>query len=522
MGTAVRRDLKQILLIPAAVLLFAAAEIVMYSKFGAGTYFRFYSVMMLTACASVFLALRLSFRGTVPIQYIYLVMGIGFGLVFLFYIPIYMVPDEIVHVNTSYRISDLIMGIDPGSEDTLVMRACDDIQRKAYYTSPDEYAGYFKTMFLPAGDTSLIEVNADYVKNYLDIMYIPSALGITLGRLLGLNGVLTFLMGRLMNLAVFVTATFFSIKIIPRGKFLLMGLALMPMTLQQASSFSYDWFVIGIAFLAFSEMVKLYGTVSHGGSAGTADLIILAVCCLLLLPCKSGAYFPLAVLPLVYVIYRFLRKHPVLRKTVRWIIIAALAAAIGYIVWRSFFATEKLVDEHLNQLPYTDRYGYYKYGYPVEYFINNPGELIVILLRTVWVYFLDYCYTFVGGALGWMNVYLSKWLIVAYAVLLLLGLFYREDGSLVLTGRARAAMIITFFLSVFCVIGGLLLTWTPRTLDVAIGVQGRYFIPVALPMLLAMKPNKKSFKKPGNEVLMTLECTVVLLLTADLMIFQFS
>lgn len=84
------------------------------------------------------------------------------------------------------------------------------------------------------------------------ISYIPSAIGIVLGRGLGLNYAGVFNMGRLFNLIMYTMLIFFAIRKIKYGKVLIATIGLIPTSIYMAASYSYDTWVTGFTILGFS------------------------------------------------------------------------------------------------------------------------------------------------------------------------------------------------------------------------------------------------------------------------------
>lgn len=90
------------------------------------------------------------------------------------------------------------------------------------------------------------------------VAYIPSAIGIVLGRGLGLSYTGVFNMGRFFNLAMYVTLIYLAIKKIKYGKVLVAAIGLIPTTIFMAANYSYDPWVVGFTILGlayfFSEL----------------------------------------------------------------------------------------------------------------------------------------------------------------------------------------------------------------------------------------------------------------------------
>ena len=138
--------------------------------------------------------------------------------------PVSMVPDESVHLFTAYHTSNMMMGIDENGckEKRCVMMREEDAQYvHQSYNYTDENVVSFLSQI---GGKS---INEDLVSSGWDTMYgneylfIPCALGITTGRLLHLNTVSIFLLGRLFNFVFYVALSMLAVYLIPFGKLLL-------------------------------------------------------------------------------------------------------------------------------------------------------------------------------------------------------------------------------------------------------------------------------------------------------------
>lgn len=120
--------------------------------------------------------------------------------------------------------------------------------------------------------------------DYSSLFYYPQALGIFLGRLFGISIYGCSVLGKWMNLWCYVLLTYWGIKKIPIYKNLMMVVALLPMTIYQAASFSYDTLINGFSFLfiglcfyyAFGEKEKL----------SWKNLMLLGVILALIFTCK--------------------------------------------------------------------------------------------------------------------------------------------------------------------------------------------------------------------------------------------
>ena len=104
---------------------------------------------------------------------------------------------------------------------TIYKRRC-DVEMSDMLANGLESNSYFQLMtdtFHRAEDTELMEVGyVDSTNLVPGIVYIPSALGISLGRILGLSAMFTLQMARVFNLICFVLLAWAAVRMIPFGK----------------------------------------------------------------------------------------------------------------------------------------------------------------------------------------------------------------------------------------------------------------------------------------------------------------
>lgn len=144
-----------------------------------------------------------------------------------------------------------------------------------------------------ASDTTKIEPGvSEAVTTVVSAGYIPSAIGLWIGRLIHLPFVWTFALGRLANLLFYVAVIAFAISIIPCKKTIICVIALLPTSLFLASNYSYDPWVISLTILGFSLFVKsLTSDCSNPWKLAICSIFILTIAFL-----AKAVYFPILAL----------------------------------------------------------------------------------------------------------------------------------------------------------------------------------------------------------------------------------
>lgn len=461
-------------------------------------------LILLAVIVAVFAILLLGAPDRVRMENIYLIAGLGLGIVFVLLIPMLAVPDEAVHLYTAYDVSDTLMGT---HEDTIVMRA-DDAYRYYNAKEPDrgDYVSEYSGIFAGVGNAAPVQTNiaATGSPRYI---YILSALGITLGRLFGWSTTLTYLMGRLFNMLAFVAAVYYSIRRMPFAKGVVFVWALLPITLQQTGSYSYDAPINTLSILIIASTLNLAYRTEHDRKKDRITAIVLLVSCILLIPCKGHALLPLVALPLM-LLPKYVKEH---RETVTawknkirpWMKKAAVlclalviiaAAVVGIRLLRSLTAPENINN---NYIAWADQN-----GYTVGFFIKNPVRLLEILINTAWFKGDMYLSQMLGGSLGWLDIEIPWMFVIGFLFLLVYAAMRREHETQLIPVGDRIWMILVFVGVCALAVAGMLLYWTPNSIYTVEGVQGRYFLPALVLGVLALRTRKTTVSENADTYVM--------------------
>ncbi len=459
-------------------------------------------LILIAVIVCVFAILLLGVRNRM--ENIYLIAGLGLGVIFILLIPMLAVPDEAVHLYTAYDVSDILLGT---HGDTVTMRT-DDAYRYYNAKEPDrgDYVSEYDGIFAGVGNAELIQTNITATGSPRYIYILP-AMGITLGRLLGLSTTLTYLLGRLFNMLAFVAAVYYSIKRMPFAKGVVFVWALLPITLQQTGSFSYDAPVNTLSILIIASTLNLAYRAEHNRKKDRITAIVLLTSCVLLFPCKGHALLPLVVLPLM-LIPKYVKTH---RDTVSswknkirpWmkaaaavclVLILAIAGFAGIRLMRSLTAPGNINN---NYIAWANQN-----GYTVGFFIRNPVRLLEILINTAWFKGDMYLSQMLGGSLGWLDIEIPWMLVIGFLFLLVYAAMRRERESQPVSVGDRIWMILVFAGVCALAVAAMLLYWTPNTIYTVEGVQGRYFLPALVLGVLALRTRKTTVSENADTYVM--------------------
>lgn len=408
------------------------------------------------------------------------------------------VPDEAYHYVVSYRYSDLLM-FQPATDSGLMMRYDDSLFLAVLDTvniNRGDYADIASSSFL-AHDSTLVFVNRSQgadLGNSLPQLKIFSAIGITIGRLLGLGSYPVFYLGRLFNIAFFIILIFFSLRLIPLAKNVIRIAVLLPMTLHLAGSYSYDAGIIGFAFLLTALCFK---AIYDEDPLSKWTLVGIGAITFLIAPCKV-VYTVIAMCVFFIPTKKFSSKKKACLFKFGVLGIAFLAILITKL---ATFAEMAGIDSEVVMQYREDGQGHY---YTLPALLSDPLKFFFIFVKTLDGMGDAYLFTLIGGSLGWFQPGLEyHWYFVfALLLILLMSALPMPNDRTVLKPSQRLACIILGIVGCMGILMSMLIGWTFDDSLVIQGVQGRYFIPLLPLLLIAIRGNTITSKRNLSWALM--------------------
>lgn len=405
-----------------------------------------------------------------------------FGFIINFLIPLGNVPDETYHFLTAFHYSNEMMGI---HEDitNISIRQCDkDIFEK--YEIEDDYKVelYLQDLFdqsnvnskLVSSDKACLSVGKYSFTYYL------SALGITFGRLCGLNTLLCAFIARFLNFMFFLIISYLCIKKLPIFKEIFMFVCMLPITLQQAFSLSYDGIVLTFAIVISALTVKLY----HDSKLSKKEHAVLIGACILISLCKGYAYSPIVLAPLSFYALRFYEKYKSKIKLIY--IVSAFTILLVLAVLGVLFFNKTAVEGSM----------FYLCGHPIillKWIKGTVFSQTTFILRSG-----------LGTVLGLCRIGTYKVLLIFCLLNLLYILVCTNITKFKINSWVRLIFILIFLVTFFGTFLAMY-TWTYKinAIDfinghIINGIQGRYFIPLMPLLFISLCFNKKEFKNLKN------------------------
>lgn len=415
------------------------------------------SLIMLYAFVYIFKA---------KVHVIFLAVAIPFGLVYSLLMSPGVIPDEAAHIDMAYRFSNQWLGISDIGDAAIKYRVT-DVENWHLTSIPgaEHYQKLLSTPFWATEGTENSALVAAKTANAYALLYAPSAAGVTFARLIHLGTIPMFYMGRLFNFIVFLVGVFFAIKLAPVGKNIFFVSALLPMTMHQAFSFSYDSIMIGGMFLLIALYLK---AIYEEETFRLRDKLLTLLMSVILLPGKAIYVF---VTMLALLIPK--RRFGGMKKKIIYLGALFLLTGMAYMVV-NLSAISTLMSgvqpaEHVGQ------------SFTMGDLIANPLRTVFIFINTIMYNGSYYVKTLVGERMGWLQIYIPT--VFVLLALGISGVAFLHDTAEAYIDRSKSMAHRLLYFSIFGLVAlaamfTMLLAYTKFGSEIIDGVQGRYFIPV--------------------------------------------
>ena len=205
----------------------------------------------------------------------------------------------------------------------------------------------------------------------------------------------------------------------------------------------------------------------------------IAITSFLLAVCKGGQFYPVLGLLLILPVERFRSKNS---KVVFMASILGISA-LTLILWMWL-----MKQYGYNNVPpwKVDPAG------QIRWILANPFRYALILFHTIKIYGIEY-YQMLIGNLGWLDTNLPNYVYLLYLVLFPLSLFL-ENEETIFTKIQRIVLVGLVTIESVGIFTMIYLGWTSVGGETILGVQGRYFLPILVVLLLAIYPGRGMIK----------------------------
>lgn len=401
---------------------------------------------------------------------IFVIAGTCMALCYAFLLPPGTVPDEIGHIETTYYYSNKLLGIEEPDAESIYVRKTDQEAIGKLQTTPTlkEYNYFILNITHRSDDTKLVKIDATKGSdNWL--LYAPAILGVTAGRLIGLNGITTLYAGRFFMMFVYLIFAFFAIKRVPVGKAAMFIIVLSPMFIQQSCSYSYDAMPIELTTLFVAE---LFSVLYEDRKMRKRDIIILSALAFVIASCKAGTYIPECLLLFLIPKEKYESEKQCRRMRIGFLVVMILGFLINSIPYLMMVLGITEATTELQQ------YSNSLNCYTVSDVLFNPGNTVRVLITTFLQYIDFYFEGSFAGPLGWLNIGINPMWGYLMAGLMLLGVTAVKDEPEYITKKQRVGIALALFATVAMVTAAMFVSWTGKGSTTISGIQGRYFTPI--------------------------------------------
>ena len=339
------------------------------------------------------------------------------GILLVFLIPPIQAPDENSHFLNAYSLTHGNFYPEYQSNSKLGRYFPENIITYIENWNANDEAVNIES-FISNSISSIVNDKIDFLSYWLSdtnlIGYLFPSLGMflysfiysLLGLKVNIYGLL--ISGRICNLLLYSLSIYYAIKVAPRFKRCLLALALMPMSILQAATLSYDVILISSCFLLFAITVKgLY----EEEALSSKIIVILCFISIVLFNIKT-VYAPLLGMLAFIPPKRFggIKKY---------LMTGALIIFCGVIT----LGLHQLLLS-INTQGYQNPYGTL-YDLQIHHLMKNPFNFIYYIFNSLKIYFGFYSCGFIG-LIGKLFLIFPLWLYLFYGLFLLI-LFYVDS-----------------------------------------------------------------------------------------------
>lgn len=411
-------------------------------------------------------------------EYVFLIAGFVFGLIFVYTNPPFQSNDEDRHFYYAFALSEgNLLPEQQGEEKYGIKFPANLIQIGQSFQGIPFSQDYkiskskireMKRVKLDPENKIVYDIPNKMNRNPLQ--FFPHSLGILIGRGLDSNPIALNYAARIGGLIAYLALMFFTIRITPIFKTVFMLAALTPMALFQGASVTYDTMNLGLSFLMIAAFLR-YALDESIEKLTLRDYLLLAALALAHRFAKDGYIF----LPLLFFIIPYRKIGAI------WKIVAVLAAiAILYYIpdwtWKPIVRSHMATLQGKGQAFQKD----FGKGSSMSVFLNPFFAFDIIYSNTR--HFIQEWIGGMMGRFGYSYAMFPNFIYVIHGLIILTFAFLCGKAEYELATWRKIFILVVGVMSIVAIIAGFYLI-SPAGARMIFGLQGRYLIPF-LPLLL--------------------------------------
>ncbi len=421
-------------------------------------------------------------------EWIFLLLGIIFGLYFVFINPPWQSNDEDRHFVHSYFLAKGFLLPEQGDNKIggVIPTNIAEVPKKFQGIRFSETMKISKNKLKELEDIPLNPNNRqfihDHLYNYNAVGYIPNVTGIFIGQIINDNPVWLNWWGRIGGLTFYLIIIFYAIRFTPVFKNVLMLYALTPMLLYQGASVTYDVLSISLTFLFFALILKF--AFDEKSFVTWRELLFIVLVLLIHRYSKDG--YPL--IPFLIFVIPVNKFKIKLGSIYIYLIMFAFCIILYYLpgwTWSKILAAQGY---HLDSSTALLKDLYKNQSMNIDYQLNNPGNIISNILGNI----NNFRQEWTGGTIGrfgYSYTLLPNWFFFFHGLILITVAFLDAKKEIVVKFWQKSIFFFVGFGSIF---GIILMSYfiSPVGANMIFGLQGRYFVH-AIPIILFLIYNSK-------------------------------
>lgn len=447
---------------------------------------------------------------------VYLVVGligvIGFALI----TPPFQGPDEQAHyIRVQYMAHGYFVPVDVKKADISLPKSIQTALKISFFEedirgNDGKKYDFNRTKRVIKQPLNAKERYQPPMVTYNFLTYLPAVPGVSLANLLNLNPVISLYISRLSLAIAAVLLVYFSIRTLPSKKYLFVVIGLLPMMLFQQAVVGTDGVSYGIFMLFVAYIFYLY---RQPDTLTRYQWVGLLVMCGAIMWSKPLLYL---FLPLTVLLYKKIHFW-------RWIVGAALVCVMLFGANSMMTASAGKYDAA------NDSLGAPENVKPDEQLANlrsNPKRGLRVLWNSYMTRYGDDETRGVIGTFGAADTLYPLWMGYLYisslgaASLLVLD---KNKDKLKIPSFWRLMGLVLVAIHFIGVNLAIYLTYTPYNFDIIYGVQGRYFIPTIVVLLVSLFMGRGIEIKKGDKMktaAIIIAVTAVVVLLSLFIIYQ--
>ncbi|MCU9533738.1 DUF2142 domain-containing protein [Streptococcus sp. CSL10205-OR2] len=386
--------------------------------------------------------------------------------------PINDIPDETVHYARSFFLSEGNLNLSNDLENLQVsedVSAIIDHNYQSILRIEDDIEHSNEKV-------AIKDINS--TNGYYNFSYIPQSLGITIGNILNLEIIETYILGRVFNVLAYAGLVFIALSILVVGKQLFAVASLVPMNIYLSGSYNQDSVSLGLIFLISALFIKF---LTDKNKISNKQIVIYTLLCSIVAFTKLPYILLIFLLLFIpsnrfndsrkkIIIYKFLAIILVLTVTLFWLK-----------TYRQIISPQIEVADFLQKVDVKNQF---------ISIMSKPFTYGTLLLRHLLIHLFNPQGITVFGPLTYGMSELFSLNMIFYALTI-----FNNANELKISKWSKTGI----FFIVMGIIGSIVLTfyltYTPVGEVNVLGVQDRYFLGIIPLMFILLASNNKLFER---------------------------